>query len=33
VLPKIETTIFEAMVGVLTPTQAAEALLDLAKVP
>lgn len=32
VLPKIEATIFEAMVGVLTPTQAADMLLDLAKV-
>jgi ABC-type glycerol-3-phosphate transport system substrate-binding protein len=32
VLPRIEATIFEAMVGVLTPAQAAEALLELGKV-
>ncbi|MEB3255192.1 MAG: hypothetical protein VKJ05_02260 [Synechococcaceae cyanobacterium] len=33
VLPRIEATIFEAMVGVLTPARAAQALLDLEKVP
>jgi ABC-type glycerol-3-phosphate transport system substrate-binding protein len=33
VLPRIEATLFEAMVGVLTPTQAAEALLRLENEP
>jgi hypothetical protein len=33
VLPEIKTFLFQAMVGVLTPEQAAQGLMDLGKQP